>query len=164
MGTSMTNPSAVAQPPATEQTHPCVRCGRPVPLDVAMCDDCNPLGLKQPSASQVHGTVALGIVLAVAALALVGKLSLSGVGPFDGRIASLAPTADGLALTVTVRNEGTTAGTTSCRVTDPANEGVGAAAFVISPLVRPGQEVTFAAAITQFGTEPKPLTLVCQSP
>ena len=50
-------------------SQPCVRCGAPVPLDVALCDTCNPLGLAQPSASQAHGTVVLGIGAAALLLA-----------------------------------------------------------------------------------------------
>ncbi len=160
----MTNPSTAVDAASAEPTHPCVRCGRPVPLDVAMCETCNPLGLKQPATSQVHGTVALGIVLAVVALAVLGKWSLSGVGPFDAQVANVAPAPDALVVTISARNAGTSAGTTSCRVTDPAREGVGPAAFVISPLIRAGATVTFSETITEFGSTPLTLRVDCQSP
>ena len=47
-------------------THGCVRCGARIPLHESMCESCNPLGLKAPSASQAHGTVFVGIGVAVA--------------------------------------------------------------------------------------------------
>ena len=48
-----------APPGPKPLTHPCVRCGAPVPLDVGLCERCNPLGLRDSSASQVHGTVVI---------------------------------------------------------------------------------------------------------
>ena len=58
------------------------RCGARIPMSEAMCERCNPLGLKQPAASQAHGTVFLGIAVAVVVLAVVARLAVSGVGPF----------------------------------------------------------------------------------
>lgn len=157
-----TQPAPAAAP--AEPTHGCVRCGRPVPLDVAMCDQCNPLGLSQPSSTQVHGTVALGIVLFVIVLAVVGRMSLAGVGPFDASLVGVTPSADGLTLTLTVRNDGRSQGTTNCRVTDPARTGGGPSAFVISPLIPAGETVTFQADVRQFGTDPLQLAVQCEQP
>ena len=64
-------------------TQPCVRCGAPVSLQTALCERCNPLGLTQPSASQTHGTVFLGIGAAVLILASLAASSVKGIGPFD---------------------------------------------------------------------------------
>src|SRR5262249_20834589 len=73
------------QPP--EPTHACIRCGRPgVPAEKAMCEDCNPLDLAQPSATQVHGIAAVGILVFVAILAVVARWSLAGTGPFVGTV------------------------------------------------------------------------------
>lgn len=156
----------VSSPPAApdEPTHGCIRCGRPVPADVAMCDDCNPLGLSQPSATQVHGTVALGIIAFVILLAVAGRFALSGVGPFEANLSNIAPTSDGLALTLTVKNVGSSQGSTNCRITDPARTGGGPAAFVLSPLIGSGEQVTFTANVRQFGTTPVPLDVSCQQP
>jgi hypothetical protein len=85
---------------AVEATHPCVRCGTPVPLPVAMCERCNPLGLKQPASSQAHGTVFLGIALAVVALAVLGRVALAGVGPFSATVGGW------VSATVTFRSAG----------------------------------------------------------
>ena len=61
------------RPPAAEPTHPCIRCGRPgVGVDAALCEECNPLELAQPSATQVHGIAALGIIAFVVVLAVLG--------------------------------------------------------------------------------------------
>ncbi|HEV8489567.1 MAG TPA: hypothetical protein VGQ58_07240 [Candidatus Limnocylindrales bacterium] len=145
-------------------THPCVRCGRPVPLDVALCERCNPLGLSDPAASQAHGTVFLAIVIGVVLLAVAGRLALSGIGPFEARITAVEAAPAGLAVTVDVRNEGTKAGPTTCRITDPANRGVGPAAIVQSPPVEAGQSRSFTATIGQFGVSPRPLAVVCEAP
>ena len=63
-------------------THPCARCGAPVPLDVGLCERCNPLGLKDAASSQVHGTVFLAVGLAVVALAVIAHFAVAGIGPF----------------------------------------------------------------------------------
>ena len=57
---SPANRDAAASPDAQpELTHACVRCGAPVAIDVGLCERCNPLGLRDSSASQVHG-IAIG--------------------------------------------------------------------------------------------------------
>ena len=74
-------PTPSVLPAATEEPlHGCVRCGARIPMSEAMCERCNPLGLKQPSASQAHGTVFVGIAVAVVALAVIARLAVSGIG------------------------------------------------------------------------------------
>src|SRR3954468_3596612 len=121
------------------QTHPCVRCGRPVSLDESMCEECNPLGLSQPATSQAHGTVFLAIAGAVVALAVAGRLPLAGGGPSRGEVSSTQPTPSGLAVTLTVHNDGTSSGATTCRVTETARNGTGPAAVILSPGGEPGR-------------------------
>lgn len=150
--------------PGSTPTHPCVRCGRPVPVDVALCERCNPLGLSDPAASQAHGTVFLAIVLGVVALAVAGRVALSGIGPFEAQVAGVQAAGAGLVVTIEVRNQGTKAGPTTCRITDPANRGVGPAAIVQSPPVEPGQWRTFKATIPQFGASPRLLAIACEGP
>src|SRR3970040_2466021 len=61
-----------------EFTHPCIRCGRPgVAAENGLCDACNPLELAQPSATQVHGIAALGIIVFVVVLAVLARFALS---------------------------------------------------------------------------------------
>lgn len=149
---------------STAPTHPCIRCGSPVPVDVALCERCNPLGLSDPAASQAHGTVFVAIVLGVIVLAVAGRVALSGIGPFDARVVGVEAAGANLSVTIDVRNKGTKAGPTTCRITDPANRGVGPAAIVQSPRVEPGQTRSFTATIPQFGASPRPLAIACDAP
>lgn len=159
-------PSSAPASPTPALTHGCVRCGVEVPLDVAMCERCNPLGLSQPAASQAHGTVALGIVIAVVVLAVVGRVALAGVGPFAGTVASVVSDPPNLALTLTVRNDGSSSGQTTCRIYDPA-QGVGIgpnAVFVQSPPIQPGQTLSFSKVVIGLGSEARPLAADCSTP
>jgi hypothetical protein len=128
-----------------------------------MCDDCNPLGLQQPATSQAHGTIALGLFIAVVVMAIVAKIAVEGVGPFTGRVADVAVTAGGLSVTLTVKNEGSKAGTTRCRIFDPASPGLNDhPAIVMSPRVEPGAESTFDSIVTTLGTTVRPLQAECR--
>ena len=152
-------------PPAVEATHPCVRCGAPVPLSVAMCERCNPLGLKQPASSQAHGTVFLGIGLAVIALAILGRVALAGVGPFSATIGGVVSDPPNLQVTLTVTNEGTKSGATTCRVFDPTVSGIGPESdFIQSPQIGAGATVSFSKEITTLGARVRPLGVDCTGP
>jgi hypothetical protein len=129
-----------------------------------MCDQCNPLGLSQPATSQAHGTVFLGIALFVVGMALVGRLALQGVGPFSAAVASVSATDGGLSITLRVRNDGTSAGSTTCRITDTTPGTAGRVAFVLSPNLEPGESATFSARVTEFGGEARLLDVECPSP
>jgi hypothetical protein len=144
--------------------HGCVRCGAPVAIDVALCDACNPIGLAQPASSQVHGTVFLGVVLAVILLAIAARLSVSGIGPFAAQVSAVASAGDGLAVTLLVTNAGTSTGSTTCRVTDPSARFGGASAYVLSPQIAPGQTLGFTAEIGQLGSTPRLLSVECAAP
>ena len=78
-------------PPAPVPTHRCVRCGAEISVADALCRACNPAGLKQPAASQAHGTVFLGIALAVIAMAVVATFLVGGVGPFRSSVRDVDP-------------------------------------------------------------------------
>jgi hypothetical protein len=150
--------------PAPELTHGCVRCGAPIPLHEGMCEACNPLGLKAPAASQAHGTVFVGIVIAVFIMAVVARALIADVGPFSSSVAGVATDPAGLLLTVSVTNEGTSAGTTTCRIDDPSRGGIGPdAMFIESPRVEGGQTITFDVVVPEFGTEPRELLADCGS-
>ena len=135
-----------------------------MPVDVGLCERCNPLGLSDPAASQAHGTVFLAIVLGVLLLAVAGRVALSGIGPFQAQVTGVQAAPAGLSVTIDVHNAGTKAGPTTCRIIDPANRGVGPAAIVQSPPVEPGQTRSFTATIRQFGTSPRPLAVACEAP
>jgi hypothetical protein len=130
-----------------------------------MCDRCNPLGLKQPAPSQAHGTVLLAIVGAVVGLAILGRVALSGIGPFKGEIGNIVPVPPGLAVTITVTNLGSSAGSTTCRVYDPSTPGLGPdAAFIVSPRIDPGKTVSFSKEVNDLGSAVRPLAVECTGP
>jgi hypothetical protein len=162
--TSSSAPAAPGAPEASTPTHGCVRCGVPVPLDVAMCDRCNPLGLSQPASSQAHGTVFLGVAVAVVGLALLGQFVLAGIGPFTTELRATVPDPRGLSVTIAVTNEGSRAGIATCRVYDPSL-GIGPeTAFFQSPRVEPGETLTFSRLVTELGTEPEGVAADCVEP
>jgi hypothetical protein len=148
-----------------EPTHPCIRCGRPgVPADDGLCELCNPLELSQPSATQMHGIAAVGIIAFIVVLAVVGRAALSGTGPFEGRVGTIAEAAGGLAITISVTNQGSKATSTTCAIAEAPARAGGPVQVVQTPLVQPGATVSFLAVVTKFGTTPISLAADCSSP
>jgi hypothetical protein len=147
----------------SEPTQSCVRCGATVPYGTAMCENCNPLGLKPPAATQAHGTIFLAIVISVALLAVAGRFAVAGVGPFDATVERVAANGNGLSVTITVTNRGRTAGATTCRLFDP-NQTVSASAYLLSPQVAPGATISFSRQTTELGSEVRPLETQCSAP
>jgi len=148
----------------TELTHACVRCGAPVALGVGLCETCNPLGLRDVSATQVHGIAFIGVVTAVVALALAGRLLLSGVGPFASGVVGVTADGDALAVTLIVTNRGESAGQTTCRLTDPLDRSGGGAGFVLSPQIEAGATETFTKRLTGLGSTVRDLDVECSAP
>lgn len=153
--------------PGVEATHACMRCGREV-VDpaAALCDECNPLGLSQPSATQVHGIAIAGIAACVVVLAILAKVALGGVGPFRGEVVGVGQsTAHGmLAVTLRVENEGTKAAATTCTLIE-AGAPVGSPSEVVqTPVVPAVGSVTFEALVSGFGSLPVGLLATCASP
>lgn len=158
-------PAAAAPRRTLEPTHPCIRCGREgVPADAGLCELCNPLELSQPSATQMHGIAALGILVFIVVLAVAGRAVIAGTGPFGGSVVAVAATTGGLAVTIDVTNEGSTAASMTCYVSEsPARFG-GTKQQVQGPLVQPGATVRFTATVTRFGSEPTGLAVACPTP
>jgi len=155
---------APAAGPAAELTHGCVRCGRRVPIHVALCEDCNPLGLKQPAATQVHALAAGGIVAFVVFLAIIGRVALGGIGPFSGAIGGVSAAPGGLQVTVSVTNKGTRNAATTCRVMATDREVGGPSQVLQTPNVPAGATIEFSSMVAVFGTELQNLAVDCQSP
>jgi hypothetical protein len=145
-------------------THACVRCGAATSLDRGLCENCNPLGLKDSASSQVHGTAFVGVFAAIVILAVLARVAVSGVGPFPATLASVTPVDDGLSVMVQVTNDGTSSGQTTCRVFDRSPRSNGATAIVRSPRIDPGQTVSFSRLVTTFGTEARELGIECSAP
>lgn len=135
-----------------------------MPIDVGLCERCNPLGLRDSSASQVHGIAIGGVVAFVVFMAIVARFALAGIGPFEGAVANVATDGTGLAVTLSVTNHGTNAGQTTCRVSDPADRTGNLGGFMLSPQIQPGQAVTFTQRITALGATVRPLVAECKSP
>ena len=142
-----------ADPTAPEPTHACVRCGRPIALAAGMCVRCNPLGLADPASSQAHGTALLAIGIAIVLLALAAHFALSGIGPFRATVSNIAPTAAGLQVTLTVTNEGSRAGSSTCRIHNALAAMDDAAAYFLSPQIEPGATVTFSRETSALGAQ-----------
>ena len=156
---------AAPAPAPIEPTHPCIRCGRPVADPSAgLCDQCNPLELAQPSATQVHGIAALGIVIFVVVLFVVGHAALAGTGPFTGTVVTVEPAAEGLDITMTVANGGTKAGATTCQIKPMVGFEGKPGDLVQTPVIPAGSSLTFEATVTQLGTKAVDLAADCQSP
>src|SRR5262245_23802885 len=152
-------PSTAARPPLpVEPTQPCARCGQPVGPGVGLCDDCNPLGLRDVASGQVHGSVLVAVLVAVAILAIAARLTVAGVGPFPATLDKVDPAAGGLAITLTVTNDGA-AGQTTCRVGIEGDVGVGTAAFITTPRLGSHETRTFTTFVTSLGTQPRDFSL-----
>lgn len=145
-------------------THGCARCGAQVPLDVGLCERCNPLGLRDVSASQVHGIAIAGVMTFIVILAVVGRFVLAGIGPFEAAVTKVVPDGTGLAVTLTVTNSGSSAGQTTCHVTDPTSRSNGMGGFMLSPTVEAGETVTFTQTVKDLGSTLRPLEVECASP
>lgn len=148
-----------------EPTHRCIRCGREgVPADAGLCEVCNPLELSQPSATQMHGIAAVGIIAFIVVLAVLGRAALAGTGPFSGQVGAVGVAADGLVVTLSVMNEGSKAAATTCSVAETPPR-LGAPSQVVqTPQIQPGATVTFTAVVTKLGTTQIPLAADCSSP
>ena len=78
-------------------------------------------------------------------------------GPFAATVAGVVPDGDGLAVTLSVTNEGSSAGQTTCRVTDPADRTGATGGFVLSPRIDAGRDAsTFTATVDRLGTDGPP--------
>lgn len=151
----------MSEPQVRTQTQACVRCGAPVSLQTALCERCNPLGLAQPSASQAHGTVFLGIGAAVLLLASLAGSSSRGIGPFTVDMSAPDSVPGGLAVVITVTNTGATAGSATCQVTTSEIGSAGLSEIISTPRIEPGATTTVDRQLKIFGSDPIPLTISC---
>ena len=130
-------------------------------MDAGLCELCNPLELSQPSATQMHGIAAVGIIAFVALLAVLARVGMSTSGPFAGSVTGIEPVAGGLAVTLSVANEGRNDAAVSCSIRE-ARPRMGSAPHIVEvPLIRAGQTISWTATVTIFGTEPVALIASC---
>jgi hypothetical protein len=113
-----TDPDTSGAPVRLDQPHDtCLKCGRPTPLGVSLCERDNPARIKSPSSTQVHGTVLIGVIGGFILLALLFRFAAAGIGPFTGAVSGVATRADGgLDVVITVTNDGSRPAGASCRI------------------------------------------------
>ena len=96
----------------------CIRCGKPTPPGVSLCEVDNPGHIKAPSALQVHGTMLLGVGIGVAGFLLLAQLTICHAGPFAASLAAAPTQADGsVQVQLLIENQGSSDSIANCRVT-----------------------------------------------
>jgi hypothetical protein len=153
----------MSEPQVRTQMQACVRCGAPVSLQTALCERCNPLGLAQPSASQAHGTVFLGIGAAVLLLASLAGSASRGIGPFTVSMSAADSVPGGLAVEISVTNTGASAGSATCQITTSEIGSAGLSEIISTPRIEPGATTTIDRQLKSFGSDPIPLSISCGS-
>jgi hypothetical protein len=108
--------------------------------------------------------VFVAVSLAFIGLAVAARLAVSGIGPFSASIVDVRSDSGTLVAAVQVSNDGTSMGSSTCRITDRATHGGTQPAFVTTPRIGPNEIVTFDARLDGFGGEPRPLDIECSSP
>ena len=130
----------------------CIRCGRPTPVGVALCERDNPGAIKGPSPTQVHGTILLGVIGGFVALLLLLRLASAGVGPYAASLSGVATRADGgLDVVVAVTNGGTRPSGASCRITAAGLPEFHDYVF-FTDQIEPGATRSFAQSVPPLGT------------
>jgi hypothetical protein len=159
-----TSHAPVPRPAKPEPTHGCARCGAPVGPGVGLCEQCNPIGLRDVAASQVHGTVIIAVLVGFGLLAVIARLAVAGGGPYAATVDAVHASGAGLAVTLSVTNEGDGEGQTTCRLEDLAQGRVGQDAFVLTPRIDGGATTTFTSQVNEFGPTPVALMATCRTP
>jgi hypothetical protein len=108
----------LAPRPGGQPADRCFRCGKETPAGVALCEEHNPGRLRGPSATQMHATVFVGVVLGVVGFLVLARGAVSTSGPFPAAVTAAVPDVAGaLAVTFEVANEGTSEAIADCRFT-----------------------------------------------
>ena len=144
------------------ETRNCIKCGREIGADESICEICNHAGMVAPSASQYHGTVAVAIVLAVAALAIAASLSFRGVGPYAAQVNEVQAADPGWSITFAVTNEGTRAGRAKCQLValGDAGERLRTRSAITLP-IEGGATAEQTETIAGLQVEPAEVTVSC---
>ena len=92
-GVPTKDPNSAVRPDEEFPSH-CIKCGRPTAPGVSLCELDNPGHIKAPSATQVHGTMLLGVGIGILGFLLLAQLAVRHAGPFSGQVVShlLLPT------------------------------------------------------------------------
>jgi hypothetical protein len=143
----------------------CPRCGTAMPAGKQVCQRCeqpvdrranvryNPAGLARPSPIQGHATVMIGVVVAIAVLAVFAFNSLQGIGPFTGTVVGETVRADAQGVTVElqVTNDGSRSGKARCQVTGRSADGELLSSAVLSTdAIKPKGSVHLAVPVERL--------------
>lgn len=143
-------PTPTTDPPSDLAAQPhdtCLKCGRPTPLGVSLCDEDNPGRIKSPSSTQVHGTIVLGVLAGFLLLLLLLRFGAAGIGPFPASVTGYATRPDGgLDVVLAVTNNGSRAAGTSCRIAVTGAVDSSDYVFFTDP-IQPGETRTFTRSI-----------------
>jgi hypothetical protein len=108
----------LAPPEDAEPQDRCVRCGKPTPAGVSLCDEHNPGRISRPSATQMHATILGGIFLGVIGFFLIARCAMTSSGPYETSVIEAIPDGSGgVAVAFSIVNEGDAEGVADCRVT-----------------------------------------------
>lgn len=125
----------------------CLKCGRPTPLGVSLCDIDNPGHIKSPSTTQVHATILIGVVVGIGLLLVLFRFGSEGIGPFHSSLAAYTTRADGgLDIAVTVSNAGQRPAGASCRISADGAPDFRDYTF-FTALIQPGETRTFTQTV-----------------
>jgi hypothetical protein len=147
-------PARPAPPVRPEPEDRCLRCGRPVAAGVSLCRFDNPGGIRSPSATQVHGTILVGVIVGFIVFALAARFAVAGAGPFDVTVLRSASQGDGgVAFTVRVANRGERPAASTCRISFGAGPSSTDPSFLTDP-IPVGQSVDVSRSLPPPESEP----------
>ena len=151
------------------ESHPvdhCFRCGVETPAGVGLCDEHNPRKLPGPSSTQMHATIFGGILIGVIGFFFIARLAISSEGPWPTEVTgAVSDGAGGVAITISVTNDGGSGGVADCRVTRDGVPRPDDLAFRTAA-VPPGETVTFERSLSapppgSIVYDVEALTVVC---
>ncbi len=129
-----------------------------------MCASCNQAGMVTPSATQVHGTIFVAIVLGVVLLAVLSSFLIGRGGPYAAQVAGFQVTAaGGLDVALHVENAGSHQGRGRCQLTlRDSDRAIVQQALTISPRIEPLGAVDFTYTIVELTEPPATVEVICQ--
>lgn len=108
----------LAPSPTGRPVSHCFRCGKETPPGVSLCDADNPGRVKAPSATQLHATILVGVVVGFILLGFLFRFAVDQGGPYGAVILGRSVLPDGaVKVAVTVTNSGDTESVATCRIT-----------------------------------------------
>lgn len=150
--TPVTVPALPVDPDADHDV--CLKCGRPTPLGVSLCENDNPGRIKSPSTTQVHGTIVIGVLVGFGLLLLLFRFGSSGIGPFHSSVVGYSARSDGgLDVAISVQNSGSRASGASCRISNSGTQDYRDYTFFTSPIAV-GASQTFTQTIPPAPGQP----------